>query len=255
MGLFDFYGDLMQQVGETMQKADPFGPVGAAGEMVTSLFAVQGIAAEHGTDALWNLASNAGDFASVAQGMLPLARQTLIIEGGLKMISLMEDQCGGMNSPSEGDGYSESARYFNRIHDVLKSAVPGDDWSGVASDAYQQANGRQRDRVRKMVDADLDVRMALSAEAGEVRAIRRTFNEAATVMGNAIVPALAARALGKNGKAISYGIETGAVGSALPVCIWQLTQLAEHSTRAAATLKDAARLYEQIANDEYPIRM
>lgn len=255
MGLFDLYGDLMQQVGETMRMADPFGPVGAAGEMVTSLFAVQDIAAEHGRDALWNLAGNIGDFASVAQAMLPLAKQTLIIEGGLKLVSAMEDQCGGTNAPTEGDSYSEGARRFNRISDTLKSATPGDDWKGSASDSYHQANDRQRERARLMVDADLEVRMALSAEAGEVRAIRRTFNKAATVMGNAIVPALAARALGKHGKAIAYGIETGAVGAALPVCIWQMTQLAEHSTRAAATLKDAVLLYEAVAKAEPPIRM
>ncbi|WP_275571890.1 hypothetical protein [Mycolicibacterium vanbaalenii] len=95
MGLFDFYSDLMQHVGESMQRVDPFGPMGAAGEAVTSLFAVGNIVGDHGTDAMWNLAGDAGDVASVAQSMLPFAKQTLIIEGGLKMISVMEEQSDG----------------------------------------------------------------------------------------------------------------------------------------------------------------
>lgn len=105
------------------------------------------------------------------------------------------------------------------------------------------------------MDADLKVRMALSAEAGEVRTARRMFNKAATVLGNAIVPALAARALGKHGKAISYGIEAGAVTSAMPICNWHMTQLSSHSARAASTLKDAVALYEQVANEAYSVRM
>lgn len=255
VGLFDFYSDLMQHVGESMQRVDPFGPMGAAGEAVTSLFAVGNIVGDHGTDAMWNLAGDAGDVASVAQSMLPFAKQTLIIEGGLKMISVMEEQSGGANVPSEGESYSDSAHRFNQVGDMLASAMPDDRWRGTAADAYTLANELQYARAGKLADADLKVRMALSAEAGEVRTARRMFNQAATVLGNAIVPALAARALGKHGKAISYGIETGAVASSMPICIWHMTQLAGHSARAAETLKDAVALYEQVANEGYSVRM
>ncbi|QZY46767.1 EspA/EspE family type VII secretion system effector [Mycolicibacterium austroafricanum] len=255
MGLLDFYSDLMHQVGETMQRVDPFGPMGAAGEAVTSLLAVGDIVGDHGADAMWNLAGDVGDVASVAQSMLPLARQTLIIEGGLKMICVMEEQVGGANVPTEGDSFSASAHRFNQIGDSIASAMPDDRWRGTAADAYTSANEQQHARARKLVDADLKVRMALSAEAGEVRTTRRMFNKAATVMGNAIVPALAARAMGKHGKAISHGIETGAVASAMPVCIWHMTQLADHSSRAAETLKDAVAFYEQVAAEGYSTRM
>ncbi|WNG88200.1 EspA/EspE family type VII secretion system effector [Mycobacterium sp. ITM-2016-00317] len=255
MSLFDFYSDLMQRVGESMQRADPVGPIGTAGEAITSLFAVGDIAADLGPDAVWNLAGDFGDVASVAQGLLPLATRTLIIEGGLKMVTVMEDQCGGANIPTEGDTYSESAQRFNQVGETLDSAMPDHRWRGEASQAYQEANEQQLARVRKIVDADLKVRMALSAEAGEVRAARRAFNEAATVMGNAIVPALAARALGKHGKAVAHAIETAAVAAAMPICIWHMTQLTAHSTRAAATLMDAVALYDQVARDGYPIRM
>lgn len=255
MGLFDFYSDLMQRVGESMQRADPVGPIGTAGEAITSLFAVGDIAGDRGPDAVWNLAKDLGDVASVAQGLLPLASQTLIIESGLKMVTVMEDRCGGANIPTEGDAYSESAQRFTQVGETLTSAMPDHRWRGAASDAYGEANERQLARVRKIVEADLKVRMTLSAEAGEVRNARRMFNEASTVMGNAIVPALAARALGKHGKAVAHGIETAAVAAAMPVCIWHMTQLTAHSTRAAATLMDAVELYEQVARDGYPISM
>lgn len=158
---------------------------------------------QNGVDALWNLAADSAEMASVAAGMLPLAKQTLIIQGGLKAVLAMQYECGFTNEPERADGYSMGAQRFNEVTETLAGATPDQRWTGAASDAYATANERQQLRMKKMVDADLDVRMALSAEAGAVETTRRILNNAATMMGNAIAPALAARALGKSGKALS----------------------------------------------------
>lgn len=109
--------------------------------------------------------------------------------------------------------------------------------------------------MKKMVDADLDVRMALSAEAGEVETTRRILNNAATMMGNAIAPALAARAPGKYGKALSLSIETAVIGVSVPTCVWYVNELANLSERSAASIEAATRLYEEVADDCYLTRM
>lgn len=251
MGLFDIYSDVMKKVGETMQRADPFGPMGAAGEAVASFFTASDIVGDHGFDVAQDLANNAGDIL----GMLRIADKTPIIQAGLKIVLSMQYQCGWTNEPTKGDGYSESAQRFNDISDTLSSAMPDDSWAGSASDAYRAANELQRLRAKKMVDADLDVRMALSAEAGEVDNTRRILNNAATMMGNAILPALAARAIPRIGKAVSLEIETAVVGVSLPTCIWYMNQLSEHSTRAAHSIQKAAELYEEIAAAGYPTQM
>lgn len=167
----------------------------------------------------------------------------------------MQNLCGWTSEPSQGDGYSESAIRFNGISESLDAAMPDSRWRGGASDAYCDANTVQKSRIKRLVDADLDVRMALSAEAGEVKNTRRILNNAATLMGNAIVPALAARAIPRVGKAISMEMEAAVVGVALPTCIWHLNQLSGQSSAAAKSIQAATRIYEEVAAAGYATRM
>ncbi|BBZ62923.1 EspA/EspE family type VII secretion system effector [Mycolicibacterium monacense] len=255
MGLFDDYGKVLEKVGSTMSSFDPFGPIGAAGEMLSGVAQTAQLIDQNGVDALWNLAADSAEMASVAAGMLPLAKQTLIIQGGLKAVLAMQYECGFTNEPERADGYSMGAQRFNEVTETLAGATPDQRWTGAASDAYATANERQQLRMKKMVDADLDVRMALSAEAGAVETTRRILNNAATMMGNAIAPALAARALGKSGKALSLSIETAVVGVSVPTCVWYMNELANLSERSAASIEAATRLYEEVADDCYPTRM
>lgn len=255
MGLFDAYSDLMQTVGDSLQKIDPFGPIGEAGEIVSGLFDSAEMLGENGPDALWNLAGNTAEVASVALVVLPSARQTEIISAGLKAILGMQTVCGWTAEPSEGDDYGTSAIRFNEISESLDGATPDTRWVGEASDAYRDANTLQMQRAKRLVDADLVVRMALSAEAGEVSTTRRILNNAATLMGNAIVPALAARAIPRVGDAISKEIELAVVGVALPTCIWHMERLASHSAVAAQSIAAATRIYEEVAAAGYATRM
>ncbi|MGW0161487.1 EspA/EspE family type VII secretion system effector [Mycobacterium sp. NPDC003323] len=255
MDLFDMYGDVMKTVAETMQRIDPVGPIGAAGEIVSGLFSTAELISENGIDAMWNRAADLGEVASVAQGMLPLAKQTLIIQGGLKTVLGMQLQCGWTNTPEDGDGYSQSAQRFNTVADGLESAFPDSRWTGEGADAYKSANQSQKNRARRMPDADLDVLMAISSEAGAVENTRRILNNAATLMGNAIAPALAARAIPRVGKAMSLEIEMAVVGVSLPTCIWYMNRLSEHSEHSARTMDKAAEAYDAIAAECYPTQM
>lgn len=255
MGLFDMYGDVMQQIGDTLKTADPFGPMGEAGDILSGLFHARELIADNGPEALWNLAGNTAEVASVALMLLPAAKQTDIISAGLKTVMGLQVLCGWTNEPTEGDGYSDSATRFNTVADSLQTAMPDDRWVGAASDAYRQANEVQRERAKKMVDADLSVRMAVSAEAGEVNSTRRILNNAATMMGNAIMPALAARAIPRIGKAVSMEIELAVVGVSLPTCLWHINQLSEHSAKAVESILAATRLYEEVAAAGYATRM
>lgn len=255
MGLFDDYGEVLQKVGSAMRTFDPFGPIGAAGEMLSGVSETARLIDQNGVETQWNPAGNAAEMASVAQSMLPLAKQTLIIQGGLKAVLAMQYECGFTNEPNRGDGYSTGAQRFNDIAETLSGAAPDERWTGAAAEAYAAANDRQKLRAKKMVDADLDVRMALSAQAGEVETTRRILNNAAMMMGNAIAPALAARALGEHGKALSLSIETSVVGISIPTCIWYMNQLADVSSRSAASIEAATRLYQEVADDCYPTRM
>lgn len=255
MGLFDTYSDAMQRVAGLMQRADPFGPIGAAGEVVSGLFGATELLGEHGADALWNLAGDIGEVSSVAMALLPAAKQTDVISAGLRTVLAMQYQCGFTNTPEDGDGYSQSAQRFNTVADRLGSAFPDERWQGDAAEAYSEENRRQQDRARRMPGIDLDVLMAISSEAGAVQTTRRILDNAATLMGNAITPALAARAIPRVGKAISLEIEIAAVGVSLPTCIWYMNRLTEHAEHSAQTMAAAARAYDVIADECYPDKM
>ena len=95
-----------------------------------------------------------------------------------------------------------------------------------------------------MVDADIDVSNALSAEAGTVENTRRILNNAATMMGNAIIPAVAAKAIPRVGRVISLEIEMSVVGVSLPTCRWYLNELRDASSRAAETVNNATLVSE-----------
>ncbi|WP_102141248.1 EspA/EspE family type VII secretion system effector [Mycobacterium hubeiense] len=252
MGLFDIYSDVMQKVGSAMQAVDPFGPIGMAGETVTSLLSTADLVSDHGVDALWTLASDAGEAASVVEFFLPKSKQTPIISGGLKVVQGLQAACGGTNPPEKGEAYGQSAQQFNAVADGLQAAFPDERWVGSASDAYYAANASQQKRARTIPDVDLDVLMAVEAEAGTVSNTRRILNNAAMMMGNAIAPAIAAKSIPRFGKIISTEIELAVVGVSLPTCLWYMDELAETSARTTATLEKAAALYRAIANECYP---
>ncbi|MDY6996496.1 MAG: EspA/EspE family type VII secretion system effector [Actinomycetota bacterium] len=255
MGLFDIYSDMMRSIGDTMQGADPVGPVGAAGSMLSALFGEAGVFDQGRAGELGPLAADTAEVASVAQAMLPRARQTPIIAGGLQAVLAMQYLCGWTNEPSDGEGYSASAQRFNEVIDTLKSAMPEQHWAGEASDAYRRANEHHCRLAETMVDADLDVHAALSAEAGEVNNTRRILNNAATLMGNAIAPALVVQAIPEVGMGMSRAIESAVVGVSLPTCLWYMEQLSEQSMRAAESIRNATLLYEEIADGQYSTRM
>lgn len=255
VGIFDEFGDILQKVGDTMQKTDPFGPEGLAGEMMSNIVTVAEAVDSNGPEALSNFAAEAADIASAAEFFLPKAKQTPIIAAGLKTVMGMQVLCGWTNPPERGDGYDKGYQLFNEAIETLKAAAPEPSWTGPASDAYATANAEQLERARMMVDADIDVSNALSAEAGTVENTRRILNNAATMMGNAIIPAVAAKAIPRVGRVISLEIEMSVVGVSLPTCRWYLNELRDASSRAAETVNNATLVYEAVTRGCYPVNM
>lgn len=255
MGIFDELGDVLKKVAGTMRKFDPFGPFGEAGEMLTNIVTVAEAVESSGPDALWNFAADTAEIASVAEFFLPRAKQTPIIAAGLKTVMGMQVLCGWTNPPDQGAGYDRGYQLFNEAIDTLKTASPDARWEGEASDAYSKASAEQLARARMMVDADIDVSNALSAEAGTVDNTRRILNNAATMMGNAIIPAITAKAIPRIGRVISLEIEMSVVGISLPTCFWYMSEMRAASERAAKTIDDATSIYEAVSRGCYPVNM
>ncbi|MUL82844.1 MULTISPECIES: EspA/EspE family type VII secretion system effector [unclassified Mycolicibacterium] len=261
MGLFDTYSDAMKNIGRFLQSPipmpGPFGVISEAGESITGLFSTIDTIREHGVDGLWNAASDLGEGLAVTEFLLSKAKiaKAEILAGGLKTVLGMQYACGGNAAPEMAEGYSDSAQRFNVVADHLEKAVPDDSWKGLAADAYTAANASQVNRARTMPDVDLDVAMAVSMEANQLRTTRDILQESATVMGNAIAPVLALQAVPRYGKLFAKSLEIGVTGSCVTGCLLHMKHLTEASEKATKSITDATLLYQELANGCYPNSM
>lgn len=255
MGIFDGLGDALEKVGGTMRRFDPFGPIGEADEMLRSIVTAAEAVGAFDPNALSNLVADTAEIVSVAEFFLPKAKQTPIIAAGLKTVMGLQALCGWTSPPERGEGYDKGHQIFNEAISTLKTASPDSRWEGAASDTYADANAEQLARARMMVDADIEVGIALSAEAGTVENTRRILNNAATMMGNAIVPAVSAKAIPRVGRVISLEIEMSVVGASLPTCLWYMKEMRAASEQAAKTIDDATSIYEAVSRGCYPVNM
>lgn len=209
------------------------------------------------SDLLLNAGSVSSELVSVATMLLKPAQRTEIIAAGLQSIIGMHTLCGWTNEPTKGESYGEGGAGFNEVHETLSSATPDEGWTGRGSDAYADANTRQRELIRKMVDADYAVSGALSAEANRLNETQRILNNMSTALGNAILPALLAEASGgrKYGERLKLAVEAAAVSATIPTCLYRMNEMSEFADERAKTISEAVSIYREIARDGYPTWM
>jgi EspA/EspE family len=194
------------------------------------------------------------DGAGVARGVISLeslaaeAAETPVIEAGLWAITAFNWMC-GFGDPEKGDRFGDGGSQFNEINDKLKSAAPDASWTGSGSDAYAAQNVTQQDRAKTMVDADFDMNQIISCEANQLDGTRDILDHAGTVLGYAIVPALAALRIPIIGPEISLGIQLGAVGGTVPVCQVEMIKMASSAMRNAQSVETAIALYNSANPD------
>jgi hypothetical protein len=176
------------------------------------------------------------------------AAETPVIEAGLWAIIAFNWMC-GFGDPEKGDRFGEGGSQFNEIIEKLESAAAGASWTGSASDAYAGQNVKQQDRATTMVDADFDMNQIISCEANQLNGTRDILDHAGTVLGYAIVPALAALRIPVIGPEISLGIQLGAVGGTVPVCQVEMINMATNALRNAQSIEKALDLYNSANPD------
>jgi hypothetical protein len=202
----------------------------------------------------WGFAGLGADGVGVAQGVISLeslaaeAAETPVIEAGLWAIIAFNWMC-GVGDPEKGDRFGEGGSQFNEIIEKLKSAAPDSSWTGSGSDAYASQNVKQEDRAKTMVDADFDMNQIISCEANQLNGTRDILDHAGTVLGYAILPALAALRIPVIGPEISLGIQLGAVGGTVPVCQVEMINMASNAVRNAQSVQKALDLYNSANPD------
>lgn len=196
----------------------------------------------------WGFAGLGADGVGVAQSLIPKAGETPVIEAGLIAIAAFSWMC-GFGDSEKGDRFGEGGSKFNEIIDKLKSAAPDSTWQGSGSDAYAGQNVKQQGRASTMVDADFEMNQIISCEANQLSGTRDILDHAGTVLGYAILPALAAMRIPVWGWEISMGIQLGAVGGTVPVCQAEMTQMALRAIENAKSVRNAIDKYNSANPD------
>lgn len=196
----------------------------------------------------WGFAGLGPDAAGTAQSFLGKAGETPVIEAGLIAITIMNWMC-GFGDSEKGDSFGDGGSKFNDTIDKLKSASPDGTWTGSGSDAYAAQNTKQQNRASTMVDADFEMNQIVSCEANQLSGTRDILDHAGTVLGYAILPALAAMRIPVWGWEISMGIQLGAVGGTVPVCQAEMIQMAARALENAKSVRKAIDTYNSANPD------
>jgi uncharacterized protein YukE len=82
----------------------------------------------------------------------------------------------GEGNPVEGAEFDKSAQ-FHDLHDTVRSAAPGDRWTGTASDSYADQNSAHASKLNRMADLDKRLGVEVDRSAAVVAAGRQDLEQ------------------------------------------------------------------------------
>lgn len=174
------------------------------------------------------------------------AMATPIIQAGLFAMMAMSNTC-GFGDPNTGDQFSQGAAKFGDVKNKLESAVRPASWDGDAANAYDARNREHSARVDRLKEADEAIKNAIKSEAEQNDVTRKMLDRCQTVLGLAIIPAIALNAVPGWGQAASLVFQTAAVAGALPPAEWRYLDLIDNSARNATLIRRAGATYDEVA--------
>lgn len=203
---------------------------------------------------LWSTKSHAdagdklglgSDAIGIVQTFLSKAYATPIISAGLLAIQGMTMTC-GIGNPDSGDRFGQGAEKLEQAHQTLESAKPTSGWQGGASQAYTGQDAKQQERAREIAEADKKMEAVISKQAGQVNQTRSFLGTCATVLGYAILPAMAAKAFPATAP-FAIAIEVGAVAGSVPLAAGQTSMMNANSMANAVEISQAMGQYAKVA--------
>ncbi|OBB91642.1 hypothetical protein A5779_23705 [Mycolicibacterium peregrinum] len=169
---------------------------------------------------------------------------TPIISAGLLAIQGMTMTC-GIGNPDSGDRFGQGSEQLGDVGQTLESATPTDSWQGDASSAYTSQDAKQQERARTIAEADKKIEAVIQKQAKQIDFSRQYLGTNATVLGYAIIPAVAAKAFVATAP-YAIAIEVGAVAGTVPPCMAMMTKMAANSTANAAEVVAASAQYAKV---------
>ncbi|OBG89321.1 hypothetical protein A5733_00130 [Mycobacterium sp. NS-7484] len=170
---------------------------------------------------------------------------TPIISAGLLAIQGMTMTC-GIGTPDSGDRFGQGAAQLGDVDQTLESAKPTSGWQGGASQAYTGQDAKQQERARMIAEADKEMEAVISKQAGQIDQTRSFLGTCATVLGYAILPAMAAKAFPATAP-YAIAIEVGAVAGSVPLAAGQTSMMNANSMANAVEIGQAMGKYAKVA--------
>jgi hypothetical protein len=174
------------------------------------------------------------------------AAATPIINVGLITLTVASNTL-GFGRPEDGERFSSGSSQFADANAALQETDPPEDWAGSARDAYHERNAEQQIRAADMAKYDAKIKEILAKEAGQVDNTREFVSKRQTVLGLAIAPAIAAKAIPAVGAAVSAAIEIAAVAGTVPFAMQRMEEMLHHASDNAGAIGEIASRYESLA--------
>jgi hypothetical protein len=203
----------VREVGESLTTADRV-PGGRAGELVEKLLDVVG-----------------SDLLDYGQLVITRLKSTT-----------------GQGDPDRGDAFSEGQATFNKVNEMLKTAVPDDGWDGAGAYAYADQNTRQQLRSGAMADADNDVHKVLYREAAQITLRRGYLEDQYNFLANTSYVTFPLQFIPRYGEAMKLAIEIAALHTALDESCHQMIELQSEVAQNAAALQQTVGRYFGVAD-------
>ncbi|MDH6198207.1 uncharacterized protein YukE [Mycobacterium frederiksbergense] len=185
------------------------------------------------------------DAIGIVQMFLNKSYATPIISAGLLAIQGMSMTC-GIGNPDSGDRFGRGSEQLGDVGKTLESATPTDSWQGDASSAYTTQDSKQQERARTIAETDKKIEAVISKQADQVNQARSFLGTCATVLGYAILPAMAAKAFPATAP-FAIAIEVGAVAGSVPLAAGQMSMMTANSVANAAEIGQATGQYAKVA--------
>ncbi|MUL82001.1 MULTISPECIES: EspA/EspE family type VII secretion system effector [unclassified Mycolicibacterium] len=185
------------------------------------------------------------DAIGIVQMFLKNSYATPIISAGLLAIQGMTLTC-GIGNPDSGDRFGRGSEQLGDVGQTLESATPTDNWQGDASRAYTTQDSKQQERARTIAEADKKIEAVISKQADQVNQARSFLGTCATVLGYAILPAMAAKAFPATAP-FAIAIEVGAVAGAVPPSAARMTVMSANAATNAVEIGQAMGQYAKVA--------
>lgn len=201
-----------------------------------------------------------GDFIGVdwddKPGILDRASNTVTAVAGSPILAAAQVTIQGMKAttgsgePQAGEAFAKSADLYEEAGDLLIGATPKEDlWDGTASNTYRGANNTHRHLTFEVVEAEREMRAALSRCAAQVTETRQDLQDAIDFLSDYDTSTSWMNAI-PGGAQVKAAADVAVAATQIGLAEASIAKLVAESASVALALRSPRNRYQSAADEK-----